>query len=142
MSPSFVIDDGVEGSLTGTGQINAAMKLDDAHAFVQTLYNDLLGRTGTRSDLDGWVNALNRQGRTAVVEGILYSGEALGRIVDQLYLRFLGRNSDAAGRPGWINFLQHGGTQEQVETLFLTSPEYVSRPYQCGLCAVFVPQHP
>jgi hypothetical protein len=126
VSPPFVIDDGVEGSLTGTGQINAAMKLDDAHAFVQTLYNNLLGRTGTRSELDGWVSLLNRQGRTAVVEGILYSGESLGRIVDQLYLRFLGRNSDAAGRAGWISFLQHGGTEEQVETLFLTSPEYVS----------------
>jgi hypothetical protein len=62
----------------------------------------------------------------AVANGILYSAEALGRVVDQLYLRFLGRQSDATGRSGWIGFLQQGGTLEQVETLFLTSPEYVS----------------
>ena len=33
---------------------------------------------------------------------------------------------DAGGRAGWIVFLQQGGTLEQVENLFLTSPEYIS----------------
>src|SRR5262249_24528912 len=55
-----------------------------------------------------------------------HSAEALGRVVDQLYLRFLGRQSDAMGGSGWIGFLQQGGTLEQVETLFLTAPEYIS----------------
>src|SRR5262249_49087441 len=45
VSPGFVVDDGVEGSLTGSGQINAGAKLDDAHAYVRGLYNDVLGRT-------------------------------------------------------------------------------------------------
>jgi hypothetical protein len=125
-SPAFVVDDGVEGSLTGTGQINAAAKLDDAHAFVQTLYNDLLGRTGTPAELDLWSNLLARQGQAAVVNDILHSGEALGRIVDSFYLRFLGRAADPGGRAGWIGYLQNGGTEEGIESLFLTSPEYLS----------------
>jgi hypothetical protein len=100
--------------------------LSDARAFVQTLYNDLLGRTGALAELDPWVQMLNSQGQGAVANAILHSGEALGRIVDSFYLRFLGRQSDAAGRAGWIAFLQHGGTEEQMESLFLTSPEYIS----------------
>jgi hypothetical protein len=126
VSPASVVDDGVEGRATGTGQINAEAKLDDAHAFVQTLYNNLLGRTGALAELDPWVQLLNSQGQAAVSNAILHSPEALGRIVDSFYLRFLGRQSDATGRAGWISFLQNGGTEEQVETQFLTSPEYIS----------------
>jgi hypothetical protein len=127
VSPSFVVDDGVEGSLTGTGQIDAAAKLDDAHAFVQGVYNDLLGRTGSLAELNAWVNVFNAQGQAAVANGILRSSESLGRIVDTFYLRFLGRQSDAAGRAGWINILQHGASLESVEAGFITSPEYLGR---------------
>jgi Domain of unknown function (DUF4214) len=122
--PPFVVDDGVEGSVTGTGQINATA-LDNAHAYVQGLYNDVLGRTGTMAELNAWVNVLNSQGQAAVANGILRSGESLGRIVDSLYLRFLGRNSDAAGRASWVGRLQQGATLESVEAGFLTSPEYL-----------------
>jgi hypothetical protein len=109
----------------GTG-ILVDQSLNNGRAFVQTLYNELLGRTGTLAELDPWVNLLNTQGQEAVANGIGKSPEALGRVVDQLYLRFLGRQSDAGGRNGWISFLTGGGTLEAVEQLFLTSPEYVS----------------
>jgi hypothetical protein len=125
VSPASVVDDGVEGSLTGTGQINAAAKLDDAHAYVQGLYNDLLGRSGTMTELKAWVNVLNTQGQAAVANDILRSSESPGRIVDSFYLRFLGRQSDAAGRAAWINILQQGATLESVEAGFLTSPDYL-----------------
>src|SRR5262249_19178418 len=100
--------------------------LDAGRAFVQALYDEVLGRTGTLAELDPWVSLLNNQGQAAVATAILHSNEALGRIVDRFYLRFLGRVSDAGGRAGWIGFLQHGGTEEQVESLFLSSPEYIS----------------
>jgi hypothetical protein len=124
VSPSTVVDDGVNGSATGTGQINASA-LDGPHALVQTLYNEVLGRTGTSSELDPWVSLLNTQGQVTVVNDILHSSEALGRIVDQFYLRFLGRTADPGGRAGWIGYLQNGGTEEAIESLFLTSPEYL-----------------
>jgi hypothetical protein len=111
----------------GPGFIFVDQPLSSDRAFVQTLYDGVLGRTGTLAELDGWVGLLNTpgQGQAAVASGIQKSSEALGRIVDQLYLRFLGRQSDANGRNGWVNFLAGGGTLEQVETLFLTSPEYL-----------------
>src|SRR5262249_13884566 len=127
VSPAFVVDDGVEGSLTGTGQINAAAKLDDAHAYVQSLYNQVLGRTGSLSELDPWATLFNNQGRSAVANGILHSGEGFGRIVDRLYLRFLGRASDPSGRAGWVGFLQSGGTPGPGGTFLLSCPGCVSQ---------------
>jgi hypothetical protein len=109
-----------------SGLINVAGPLGPGRAFVQTLYNEVLGRTGTLAEIDPWVNLLGTQGQSAVANAIRLSPEALRRVVDQLYIRFLGRQSDSTGRSGWIGFLRSGGTLEQVETLFLTSPEYLS----------------
>jgi hypothetical protein len=120
-----VVDSATQGDRNGTGQINAGA-LDSPNAFVQTLYNEVLGRTGTSSELDTWVSVLDMQGQATVVNDILHSSEALGRIVDSFYLRFLGRAADPGGRAGWIGFLQNGGTEEEIESLFLTSPEYLS----------------
>jgi len=100
--------------------------LNDKRAMVQALYNEVLGRTGSLAELDGWVNILNQQGSATVVNAIVRSDEALGRVVDGYYLRFLGRQADAPGRAGWVRFLQQGGTEEQLENLFLTSPEYIN----------------
>jgi hypothetical protein len=104
---------------------NLGGPLSPQQAFVQALYHDVLGRTGSLGELNGWVNVLATRGQAGVVSDLLYSGEALGRVVDQFYLRFLGRQSDAGGRAGWVDFLQHGGTLEGLETAFLTSPEYL-----------------
>jgi hypothetical protein len=109
-----------------TGFIFVDQPLDSGQAFVQTLYTEVLGRTGSLTELGLWVNLLGTQGQAAVVNGIRLSPEALGRIVDQLYIRFLGRQSDAGGRAGWIGFLQRGGTLEGLENAFLTAPEYIS----------------
>src|SRR5262249_11113258 len=127
ITPANVINDHFHGSGTGTGNIDVTNTLSNQRAFVQALYNELLGRTGSLSELDGWVNILNSGGQPAVVNGILRSTESLGRIVDSFYLRFLGRTSDTAGRNGWINFLKNGGTLEAMTTAFVTSTEYINR---------------
>jgi hypothetical protein len=119
VTPSDVIFGGPQG-----GIIDVLSPLSSQRAYVQALYNEVLGRTGSLPELDGWVGILNSQGQAAVANGILRSSEALGHIVDAFYLRFLGRQSDPSGRANWISFLQHGGTEEQLENLFLTSPEY------------------
>jgi hypothetical protein len=121
VTPSDVIFAG-----TGGGIVDVLSPLSSQRAYVQALYNEVLGRTGSLPELDGWVGVLNSQGQAAVANGILRSSEALGHIVDGFYLRFLGRQSDPGGRANWISFLQHGGTEEQLENLFLTSPEYQS----------------
>ena len=108
------------------GTILVNQELSDQRAFVQSLYNGVLGRSGGLGELDPWVSVLNAQGQGTVVNALVRSAEGLGRIVDSLYLRFLGRQSDTGGRNSWTSFLQNGGTEEQVENSFLTSPEYLS----------------
>jgi hypothetical protein len=108
------------------GDIGPTQALEPGRSFIQSIYNLVLGRTGTLAEIDPWVQLAASQGLGAAANALLHSNEALGRIVDQLYLRFLGRASDPAGRAGWIGFLQNGGTLEQIQMLFLTAPEYIS----------------
>jgi hypothetical protein len=107
--------------------VDVSQPLTSDQSFVEGIYIEVLGRRGNLDELNFWVQLLREQGQAAVVNAILKSQEALGRIVDSFYLQFLGRGADQGGRDGWIRFLQNGGTEEQVETLFLTSQEYLSR---------------
>jgi hypothetical protein len=114
------------GAVDTSNSLLSNASISSPPAFVQTLYLDDLGRLASTSEINGWVSVFNANGQDAVVQGIYFSSESLGRIVDSFYLRFLGRQSDTAGRAGWISFLQNGGTEEQMESLFLTSPEYLA----------------
>jgi hypothetical protein len=127
VDPNSVINDATHGSHTGSGTIDVGSPLSQAQAFVQTLYNHLLRRTGSLEELVPWTNLLVSAGQPAVVTGILHSPESLGRIVDDLYMRVLGRQSDPIGRNDWIGFLASGGSVEQLEDVFLTSPEYIGQ---------------
>ncbi len=119
-----VIANGGTVNITGPLQSNAS--ISSPPAFVQTLFLDDLGRPGSASDVSGWVSVFNADGQATVAQGLLFSSESLGRLVDSFYLRFLGRQSDTAGRASWISFLQNGGTEQQMENLFVTSPEYLA----------------
>jgi Domain of unknown function (DUF4214) len=54
-------------------------------AFVQSLYNKLLGRVGSSSELAFWIAQLPTLGRTGVANEILASPEFRGDVVQQLY---------------------------------------------------------
>jgi hypothetical protein len=72
--------------------------------FVQSLYEQLLGRLGGASEIQGWVNLLPAMGRSGVTLAILNSSEALTDRVLQFYAHLLHR----PGRPlaaelnGWV----------------------------------------
>jgi hypothetical protein len=123
-SSEVVVVNGGTVAITNPLQSNAS--ISSPPAFVQTLYLDDLGRLASTAEIQAWVSVFNADGQAAVVQGIYFSSESLGRIVDSFYLRFLGRQSDTAGRASFINFLQNGGTEQQMENIFLTSPEYLS----------------
>ncbi len=129
MATSNMFDNNIMPSnvvfLTNAAIPNLGGPLSTPQSFIQAMYNELLGRTGSLAELNGWVPVLTAQGQAAVVNDILRSPESLGRIVDAFYLRFLGRQSDASGRTIWVTFLENGGTEEQLENAFLTSPEYL-----------------
>ncbi len=114
---------------SGSGTINANQALDANHAFVQTLYNNMLGRTGKMAELNSWVTTLTTggaNGQANVINGIMRSDEALDRVIDQYYLEYLGRTSDAAGEAYWVKLIDGGMTLAQVQAGFLSSPEFLS----------------
>ena len=95
--------------------------------FVQGLYNDFLGRSGSTQELDGWVALIPTLGRVGVAGQIAYSGEALSRVVDSMYQRLLGRAADLGGLDFWVGQLQSGSTEEQVAAALIASPEFAAR---------------
>jgi hypothetical protein len=110
-----------------TAPVTAANGLTANQQFIQSLYNDLLGRSGSISELNFWVNLLPSQGRTGVARSIVNSGETQGDLVDVIFGRMLGRVADPSGRAFWINFLRNGGTLEGVLAGFAGSAEFIVR---------------
>ncbi len=99
----------------------------DNERYVQSLYVNFLGRSGSLAELDAWVAHLPSLGRSGVADQIAHSREAREHAVDGFYLRFLGRSADAGGRKDWATFLEQGATQEQVIAGFVSSPEFAGR---------------
>jgi Domain of unknown function (DUF4214) len=127
--------------VVGSGSINVSQELDANHAFVQALYNELLGRSGTMAELNYWVGVMQaggKNGQTNVVNDLLRSTESLDHIVDQYYLEYLGRTADAAGQTYWVNQIQAGMTLEQVQAGFLSSQEFISNDNSDYIQALFL----
>ncbi len=108
------------------GSIDVSQPLSNNQAFVQTLYNDFLGRTGTLGELNSWVAVLNANGQAAVVNGIVKSTESLDRIVNSMYLQYLGRAADSAGQAYWVSQIQAGASLESIQAGFISSAEFIS----------------
>lgn len=113
--PNFVSKVELLGSTDFTGQVS----------FVNSLYQNLLGRAPDMAGLDLWSGELfagvsHRQVATAFWQ----SAEHRGREVDQFYQTFLHRSADAGGRAGWVNALLAGTSEFDVARMFLTSAEY------------------
>jgi hypothetical protein len=103
--------------------------LDANHSFVQSLYQDALGRSAAPAELDLWQSELVRAGATAVGNGIERSPEARRRLVKSWYVQFLGRS----GTPSdgdvqvWVNGFMNGLSEEQVLAMILSSDEFFQR---------------
>jgi hypothetical protein len=131
--PNTVIKDGTHNTATGgapngTGLINVGTtQLTADQAYIQTLYNHFLGRTGSVPELIGWVGQLPSLGRTGVLNRIFRSTEGLGRVVDAFFLRYLQRSTDSAGRASFVIFLQQGHSEEELAIQLISSQEYYDR---------------
>jgi hypothetical protein len=124
------------------GQIHAAFEaslekyylgytpLDANERFIQTIYQDSLGRTGSVGELSFWEQDLLINGQGAAVQGIDHSLEARTRLVDSWYVTFLGRNAAGGEEQGFVQALINGTPEEQVLGSILGSQEYFNRSPQ------------
>jgi hypothetical protein len=97
-------------------------------AWVQGMYRDLLGRTPSAAEVDGWVNAMNQgMAPPTVAYGFAASAEREGQRVTADYQKYLGRTPSASEVQGWVNAFVQGISNEDVVTGFVGSPEYYNR---------------
>ncbi|MEX2118926.1 MAG: S8 family serine peptidase [Pirellulales bacterium] len=103
-------------------------RADDA-AFVNGVYQDLLGRAADTAGLAGWVSQL-RSGlsRGQVVDGVLNSAERTLRVIGQHYQDYLGRAAGQAEGSYWATAVGQGRQSlAGVAQSVLASQEYFNR---------------
>jgi hypothetical protein len=94
-------------------------------AWIQGMYQDLLGRTPSQSEVDGWVSALRTSlTPTQVAYGFAASAEREGQRVAADYANYLHRTPAQAEVDGWVRTFLAGSTNENVVAGFVGSPEY------------------
>jgi hypothetical protein len=91
--------------------------------YIQALYQVLLSRTATSTEVSGWVNQLPAIGRFGVALGFLESNELRTGAVTQFYTTFLQRSPDAAGLAAWVGSRQD---LEHIREGFEMSAEFFS----------------
>lgn len=95
--------------------------------WVRYLYQAVLGRTASESEVDGWVATLNRgSDRIQVAGGFVISTERLSTRVEGYYQSLLNRGTDPVGRNGWVRAIQNGTRTETVIGSIIASAEYYS----------------
>lgn len=104
-------------------------KFPTNQAFVQGLYQAVLGRAPSSADLAFWQGQLNGgQQRLAVAEAILHSTEAIAASIKQDYLNVVGRTADTPSLNQWVSMIQNGQmTEAQVATVLMSSDEFFTR---------------
>jgi hypothetical protein len=98
-------------------------------AFVQHLFQDVLGRAADPSAITTYGGGLTRGAMTRqqVAQAVLASQENANLVVTGLYNRLLHHPPDQQALAYFVTVLQNGGTAEQVEAQILASPEYYAR---------------
>ena len=100
--------------------------------FVQSLYENVLGRAGDPAGINSWTQLLGAgTSRGAVAASFIGSPESSQRAIDGDYNDFLARVGDTSGVNSWVAQVQNGSmTLAEVAAQFAGSPEYATRASQ------------
>jgi hypothetical protein len=120
-------DENVVSALLGSPEYFQTCANSDSPNWTEALYQDLLARTPSASELNSFLGLLGGGAtRTQVAAGALASAERRHDLVDAYYRTFLGRPADS-GATLLVNLLGMGATDEQVLQSILGSSEYAHR---------------
>jgi uncharacterized delta-60 repeat protein len=102
-----------------------AISRDPTRNFVASLYEDVLGRGPSDSEMTHWVQKLDRgESRLKAAQSIWNSGEHRRSQVEEWSIQFLGHPADARQQTRWVSLLRRGRGEIAVEQAILTSPDY------------------
>jgi len=100
--------------------------------FITALYRDLLGRTPTAAELNGWLAGGPITDRAAVARVVAFSHEHHLAVVAApatgWYPLYLGRPAETAGAGYWATQLDQGTRDEVGVATFTSSNEYYGKP--------------
>jgi uncharacterized repeat protein (TIGR01451 family) len=114
---------GLAAALMESPEYLAAHPTDTA--FINGVFQDVLGRVADAPSLAAWDQVLQSAGRDAVVRGILNSDEANLMHIQDDYVSILHRGADLAGQQSWLSQLRTGQTTVGGMTeAFLASNEF------------------
>ncbi len=94
--------------------------------FIDSLYQNVLGRGEATWELDGWMQAMQSgMTRPQIVQAFLTSTEEYTQTVQTLYQEDLGRSAEPFAVDYWVTALHTGTrTSENLEAVILGSLEY------------------
>jgi lysophospholipase L1-like esterase len=108
--------------------------LDANQRYIQTIYQDALGRAGSVPELTYWEQQILTSGLGTAVQGIDQSQEARLHLVNSWYVTFLGRNPSGGEQQSWVSALMNNTPEEQVLSAIVGSQEYFNRsPVNAGV---------
>jgi hypothetical protein len=122
-------DERLEAGFIGSDEY-IALHGGQGAGWVNGMYHDLLGRTPTDQEVNGWVNALNNGvSPSTVAYGFAASAEREGMRVQANYQTYLGRRASADEASGWVNDFTAGQiSNEDMQAGFMASAEYYNDP--------------
>jgi hypothetical protein len=112
--------------ILGSDEYNARVG-GSPFAFVNSLYQNVLGRSEDSAGLAAWLGGLGQgQSRAQVAAGFLSSQEHMQQEVNRLYSQFLNRKPGSSESAGWEAALSNGLTYDQAAAAFAASGEFSS----------------
>jgi subtilisin family serine protease len=115
------------GRLDAAAALNAASVVNADATYIANLYTDVLGRTGSASEINSWIAAMYAgYNRDQIANTFWQSPEHRMREVDAYYTQYLHRSADAGGEASWVQLFLSGWSETDVIRAFVTSPEYLA----------------
>jgi hypothetical protein len=97
-------------------------------AWVTLLYQDLLGRVPSGSEVANWTTGTNLGASHSTLAGeFVDSAEYSTRLVAQWFQQYLHRAPDAGGLAGFVSALESGVNEDTIRATILASPEYFAQ---------------
>ncbi|MEX0714705.1 MAG: DUF4214 domain-containing protein, partial [Pirellulales bacterium] len=114
---------GLEPTLISKEQLLASTPPTLAR-WVDSLYQTVLGRSGSLNEILGWLDAIQAGATFQQVAGaFLYSTERRSAVIDDLYQQYLGRSADADGLAHWLR-VWDSASLESVQARIIASDEF------------------
>jgi hypothetical protein len=120
--------DVVRASLIGSGEFfqKAGGTTEGA---TQKLYNDVLRRSASSSEVAYWIPVLEAVPLANVALGFITSDEYRRTLVEGWYSEYLHRAMDPGADQFWVGRMKAGVSQSQIQASLLGGVEYATQPY-------------